>query len=58
MNDESDEDGDWFAEIGRLVDEPEGIDPEPGDTVVEYRDGEAWIYVVPEPDGDPSPDRS
>ena len=43
---------------GRLLDEPEGIDPEPGDTVVEYRDGEAWIYVVPEPDGDPSPDRS
>lgn len=37
----------------RLFDESEGVEPEPGDTVVEYRDGKAWIYVVPEPGDDP-----
>ena len=53
-DDEYLDDAEWLEEAMRLFDEPEGVEPEPGDTVMEYRDGEAWIYVVPEPGADSS----
>lgn len=41
----------------KMLNELRSDEPEPGDTVVEYRDGEAWICVVPEPgDGLPGED--
>lgn len=51
MDDEEEvHDSEWLEKVMRLFDEPEGIEPEPGDTVLEYRDGEACICAVSAPD--------
>lgn len=56
-NDENLDDAAMLEAAHKLLLEPEGIEPQSGDTVMEYRDGEAWIYAVPEPGADSSSEK-